>query len=179
MTGKSWEEEDNTETKIQFFEQPNSENYQTEEEWLNNTYVSRQKVLKETTNHKSAYQIYCLGNTGHAVYDSGDIKIRYLSKLVLLKDSDKMKVYVWTIKERYVFTLPKQEETFTHSESDLEKTISVRKNETDYHQDWPFELRKSEIDLGGTPTTIDYFMVPCNGKQVILEVMGIDDDKQE
>lgn len=96
-----------------------------------------------------------------------------------MRDSNKIKVYIWTNKQRYVFTLPNQEETITHSESDLEKTINKRENTIDYEPHLHFELRKSEISLGGTPTMIDYFMVPSKKKQVIFEVMGIDDDKKE
>lgn len=128
VIGKDWDEDNDTQTKIQFFEQPNSENYESEEDWLNNTYISRQEFHRDFKEQTSAFQIYCLAKPGHAVYDSGDIKITYLSKLVLMRDSNKIKVYIWTNKQRYVFTLPKQEETITHSESDLEKTINKREN---------------------------------------------------
>lgn len=41
------------------------------------------------------------------------------------------------------------------------------------------ELRKATITLDGSEVTVDYFMVPAHGKQVQIEVIGIDDEEKE
>jgi len=53
---------------------------------LNNTYVSRQKVLPTDVRGPDlgSFKIYSLSKICQPIYDSGDIEMIYLTKLVLL-----------------------------------------------------------------------------------------------
>lgn len=59
-----------------------------------------------------------------------------------------------------MFTIPIQSETVMGSEAELEKNGQSCKNPSDYHQDWPMELKQIKIGQ----TTVDYFLVPSGDK---------------
>lgn len=75
------------------------------------------------------------------MYDSGDLETLYHSKLVLCQDEQNRKVFIFTKESKYVFTIPIQSETVMGSEAELEKNGQSSRNPSDYHQDWPMELK--------------------------------------
>lgn len=147
---------------------------------MNSIYVTRQGVFNgKNTNF---FEIYCLSHPNQLVFNSDSKKTKLLTKLVLLKDSQKeiLKFYIFTEANRFVFTIPMQSETVIGNWDDIEKSAEgIRKNPRTYHQDWPLELRKTNIDLNGTQTSVDYFLVPDEGRKACVEIVRLTNDANE
>lgn len=73
---------------------------------------------------------------------------------------------VFTTKLRYTLNIPVQNETVFGKEGDWPKKTdpnsgvhSIGVNSCEYHQDWPFDMRQTTINMNGQDVTVEYFLV--------------------
>ena len=103
---------------------------------------------------KAAFKIYSLKDTTKAVYDSDDLEVQYISKLVCWRESEsEYRFYFYSTKHRNVLKVDLRKEN-----KGREQIVTTR-NGNDYHEDWPFELREMKLTVGGQERVVNFFMV--------------------